>query len=687
LIGVTALWFSPQARAAQPVIEAGRNSEIVALFAPTKLGDDIAPEWKLWGVAVHPTHVSVTAKHGAAIVPLFDLLHIDSGPPGSRTSRNFAIVPTYPAEPLSAMTAAAELMSAVERNDEGTFWKVERELPTLPQPGVVQLVTRNSQAWFTDGLVLFAILFVVLVSLTARQLRRAPRWMPWALLGIVGAGAALRFWLAPFTALGVAPFSETDAATQALFQGPGLATLQTRWGQPLRLVDVTAWTTFAFSVLTPLAAFVCGRALTRRPAVGLAAAAFIAVLPVHIRFGLSDLGLVSSVMLAALAVALACVALDDEARAWRWAGLFLFPIAAAAALFVRPLAAIVLIVIAAVALYERAGAASVARRLVVTAIAASVALAVYSVDPGLLGLAASHGANSSAHSLDPLIVVRAFAIAANPLENTLINPLVTPLALLVLALLGVLVLWEIQRRLAIVLICWIALYFICQAYVDPRNIYTQSREHLQLIIPFLLLSAAGLCALASGLKPKVRRIAIPAVVILIAASPLVHARFISDVNFNRQREFDFVREASASVPEDCTVLEHVEPGRRGARFARMGTVLDNWKVYSKFRVIPINASADSEETDTALTPEAQAVLNEPPECLYYFEGLPCWEQNTSDQPIAPACGAIHEALRLEPVARDLGENRPYDWDAERALPQGIESLGYVLYRARPFERN
>lgn len=559
----------------------------------------------------------------------------------------------------------------------------------LLESGTTQAISRDSGAWASDGLVLFVILLVVLVSLTWRQLRNAPRWMVWALGGIVAGGALVRLWLAPLTALGASPFSQTDVATQALFCGPGLATLQTRWGEPLHLTDVTAATTFAFSVLTPLAAFACGRALTRRTAIGLAAAAFVAALPMHIRFGLSDVSLISSVVLTALTVALACIAIDDKKRAWRYAAFVLLPIAAAGAVLVRPLGALILGIVIVIALYQRRGSAPLLRRLIVAAIAAAVALGAFVASPEFLGL----GPATAGGMMDPLLVLRALAVAANPLENTLINPLFTPLVLLVLAVLGAIVLWEAERKLAITLAGWLVLFWVWHAYTSPTNIYTQSRDHLHLVVPFLLLSATGLCALAQGLRARVRRVAIPAVVLLVAVSPAVHARFIRDVNFNVQREYDFVREASAAVPEDCTVLEHAEPGHEGARFRRVGTVLSNWQVVSEYRVVPINAAgspsgADAlgvESGDHPLTPEALAILKAPPSCLYYFEGLPCFANTSPGDAIAPACAAIREALRLEPIARTTVENRPYDWAADDGLPEGTDSLGYTLYRASPLE--
>jgi hypothetical protein len=419
-----------------------------------------------------------------------------------------------------------------------------------------------------------------------------------------------------------------------------------RSGDAIAYFDFATTTTLLFAVVTPLAFFAHARLLFGDTPRALLAAGIVAVLPTHVRFSHSEVEFVPSLALSAFTFVLVHIAVADPRPRWRALAAVVLPVVAIATFVTRPLNVVFLPLFLIDALVMHRETAPLRRRLVATALASAaggVAIVVHLLPT--YGQQVRDGA-------DPAVLVRAVGAFFTLKWNTLIHPGITPPVLLLCAVLGAVWAWRSERKTVAFLLGWLAAFFVAHAYVLPEETAMQVRYHLHLVPPFVLLAAIGLARL---LRRDARAGWIAAA--LVAVSPLVHLGFVRDVAFNDQREYAFVRAAAASLPDDCTVLEHTgELGDHEARFARAGAVLDGWVERRRFRVQPVGAEPGSADP---LREEARRAL-EGPGCVVWYEGIPCFRDLRGGEPIARACAAMREAVPLEPLAEHAFESRLYD---------------------------
>jgi hypothetical protein len=195
----------------------------------------------------------------------------------------------------------------------------------------------------------------------------------------------------------------------------------------------------------------------------------------------------------------------------------------------------------------------------------------------------------------------------------------------------------------------------------------QARYHLHLVVPFVCLAACGVeAALARVRGHRRERLLTLGLFGYLAASPLIHVGFIRDVAFDDQREWAWVHGLRPAVPEDCTIVEYGGKGA-GARFARVGAHVVDGIPRMRWRVVEIPAP---DPNDPVLPDEAHALLRDPPQCAYWYEGMPCFGHRPPGAAMAPACEAIHELVELEEVERLELVSRPYDENLARGLREG-----------------
>jgi hypothetical protein len=111
-----------------PVIEANRESEILALFAPHQLAREVTPGWKLWDIAVSPSSIDVECRGPDERRARFRLSH-PSAASGEPTP-SFVVVRDGTSDP-AGNPAIDALVSAVKQNDKGGFFRVTA-LPRKP---------------------------------------------------------------------------------------------------------------------------------------------------------------------------------------------------------------------------------------------------------------------------------------------------------------------------------------------------------------------------------------------------------------------------------------------------------------------------------------------------------------------------------------------------------------------------
>jgi len=298
-----------------------------------------------------------------------------------------------------------------------------------------------------------------------------------------------------------------------------------------------------------------------------------------------------------------------------------------------------------------------------------------------------------AEGLRARTLLNALGGLTRPGFNTLIHFGVTPPLLLGLALLGVgALLLRGPRRLAAFLLAWTALFYAANSVVVPATVEMQSRYHLHLAAPFALAAGWGARALVDRLaarwpRPGARGFGL-ALALGLAAAPWLHLPYERRADFNDVREYEFVRAVRGRVPRGCTVLEHNAPGGGyDLRFGRMGRVLDRGVLRSEFR--PVFATAPRPAAGAGpsdpLLPAVRALLDDPPDCLMVYRGLPCAGAKEPREPIAPACAALLSAAPMDLVARTAFPNRPYDENVSAGVMRQRVTIELALYRVRVAE--
>jgi hypothetical protein len=430
----------------------------------------------------------------------------------------------------------------------------------------------------------------------------------------------------------------------------------------------------------PLAVYPHARSVLLDSRAALVVAALVAVLPMHLRFSASDTGFIPTLTLTSVAFAATYAGMHEPRRARAALWLASVAVMIAVLFFLRPLNAIyvpLLIGLPFVAqgIHEDRPRPSLARIGSFTLLLLGVTLAVGV--PHLLGeypddVRAGLGIETLRSALGVLPSVR---------YNTLINPSFTPPGLSLLALFGVYDLARRRRlRLLAYLLCWLFGFLVAHSYVVPREPVMQTRYHLHLVTPFLLLAAAGIDAawrrLASLGVARQRAIA-GLVAAYLAASPLLHLRFIRDVEFNEMREWLFVHELREQIEPGCVVLEHTGMGT-DSRMDRVGAYIEAGVPRQRFTHISLARDDEGQQ----FSDEALAALTDPPECLYLLQALPCFSAKRDEQVIAPVCHDAIGYLVDEEVVRLGFESRVYDENLGAHLGN-VEWIELTLFRLYP----
>jgi hypothetical protein len=152
LLALALMLAAITASAAGPVLESGREREVLALFAPYTLGGEVTQGEKLWDVRIQATEIVVALRGAGGDRPSLRLVHSSEAPSGAEKSASFAIVRLMPDTDRAGMAASRLLLEAVQRNDRGGFWRWK--LAQSRTPGSTQ---SNVASWLTDGLVLYLL--------------------------------------------------------------------------------------------------------------------------------------------------------------------------------------------------------------------------------------------------------------------------------------------------------------------------------------------------------------------------------------------------------------------------------------------------------------------------------------------------------------------------------------------------
>ena len=283
-LGLTWLLAASASAQAVPIIEAGREAEVQALFAPHALGREVSG-WRFQSLQIEPQEIRAgVVRPGDEEGALREVRLIYRGSVAQRPARSTASFDAhFVGDPGPARPALRALLDAVAENDEGGFWLSEAP----PRPFTVASPDR---AWSQDGLLWCLLLVAWLCALVARSQKTGSektgglgRRGLAALVLLVPAAALLRVAMAPDALLGAWPYSRTTDLQRWVFTGPLLAELSHFTG-PLRETVVMRSIGLGFAFVTPLAVYAHGAWLLGSARRGLLAALVVATLPLHIRF-------------------------------------------------------------------------------------------------------------------------------------------------------------------------------------------------------------------------------------------------------------------------------------------------------------------------------------------------------------------------------------------------------------------
>jgi hypothetical protein len=510
-----------------------------------------------------------------------------------------------------------------------------------------------------DGVLLYlaGLAFVLLVI--RRQLRGEPPWVPWALAGVVLGGAGLRLALAPVAPLNAWSYVRVIPLAAQSYEGVVLPFVSRSLGLTVHLTSVIFSAGFALAAAAPLVLFAHARYVLKDWRSALAAAAILALLPLHIRFSHSDVEILQSLLTSSFTFVVLYCALTDPSPSWRAACFLALPLLCLATYYARP-EAIVFFPLDLGGVVVASGASPRGRRALAAALIS--AAAAFSV--------VNHLLLHYRHNVDDGLSLRTLHTAAITLfslrHNMILSPWSSPPGLVLLAALGGVTLWRSRERgRAAFLLAWFLAFFVVHSYVIPTVPAMTARYHLNLVTPFVLLAAAATPALLRA--PAWAR---AAAALYLAASPLVHRGFIRDVDYFEMREFAFLTSVRDRIPDRCTLLEF-QPAvstenpslTHGSRLARVGSILDRGSARWSWEVVPLGTlppPSPGEEPHEVLSPVARAILRAPRPCTMVYLGLTCASHRPLSTPVAPVCAEARAALDLVPVAETRFRSHVYD---------------------------
>lgn len=529
----------------------------------------------------------------------------------------------------------------------------------------------------SDGVLLYLAGLVFVLLVVRRQLRDAPSWVGPALAAVVLAGAALRLALSPVAPLNAWSYSRIIPLAAHSYDGLLMPLLSRAIGATFRLSAVNFAAGFAVSAATPLVLFAHARYVLKDWRSALAAAAILAVLPMHLRFSHSDVEILQTLLTSSFTFVVLYAALTDPSPRWRAACFAALPLLCVATYYSRPEAIIFFPLDLGGVLIAWSVTPRARRALATGLITAAAAFSVL-----------THLLVRYRHNLDDGLSLRTLRTAIetlfSPRFNMLINPWSTPPGLAVAAVLGGAYLWRRgERARAAFLGLWLLAFFVVHSYVVPTVPAMQARYHLNLVTPFVLLAAALAPALVRA--PLWARLG---AALYLLASPLLHRGFVSDVDYFEMREYAFLEASRDRIPDRCTVLEFqpalstADPSRiHSSRLNRVGARLKDgvrrwsWSVVSLGELAP---TYHGEEPRERLSPAARALIADPPPCLMVYLGLTCRSHRPLSAEVAPVCAEVRAALDLEPVARTRFRSRVYDSASVGRIFTGADGRTYTV---------
>lgn len=665
-----------------PVIEAGREREVKALFSPHQVGvalPEPANDWTFDQIRVMDNRIVMVLKGPGGETSEPWLGPASCAPETAERAASF-----YLTRPSDSPKEATDLLwSAVQRSDTGGFYRtfvdpeparpksspVARELKPAPErprdDAAPRRVKRKASSWFKTQSALAVVvllgllggLFGLLYHLRELHLRGQGSGRSWALLGGITAMGAIARLATPATFLREAyPLPNVHYLVHGLDWGGEIATypqaqaLLARGLSPVLAANpFDAWfqLNLVLGVVSIPAAWAAGAALTRSRNVATAAALLMACWPQHIRFTASESTHVGFVLGILVTIALAALA----ARSNRSLPFVALVFATALTVLTRPEGALIVPGLAVLVLGAGAGTRDVLKRpLKLAAVLVAGAL----IAPTLLHIATSDSASAfdpdagtgealSVHTLTTLMTRLLW-----PSEhNAFFDPATCPPWLYLLAIAGAVIRWRRPQpdglnRLGLLGLLVIAMtYFTLYAGMEPAiTVWGMGRYHLSILPIMVLLSALGLDTLSEALSARAKHAwSGPAAVMVIPmVGMLLWWPAVMALPMDWQTELDWLlRRGRTATTQIQLPARLVLPDNR-RRFRDLSP---------RAPIIALSGGEAREETSVTV---AQAIEHLEPtseEPVYFLEGLYCFLAVDRDEQENPQCEAMKATFDLE----------------------------------------
>ncbi len=539
----------------------------------------------------------------------------------------------------------------------------------------------------------------LLVVALVGALRKSSRATGWLLLGITVVALIVRLLQSDSVPMTAWPYSRMVPLAERLACATGFRELVELYGWGVFETNLSHHVNLIMSVLTPAVVFAHARALLDDERQALAAAAILALLPMHIRFSASDIHFIQSMMMSSLSFALLYDQLKTR-RALRVWGLGLAIAFATIAMYqARPLNVLFAPLFAFAILVTSGPSVPRRRRLLTLAMIVATSLFFFIA----ILLPNFHAQVSEGLSFS--VLYKALKGLIDTSYNTLINPSVTPLGLTLLAILGGVSLRREGRSAVLVfLVGWLAAFYVAHSIIQPRAIENAARYHMHIVVPFVLLAAASLPWIL-----RQPRWCVALIGIYIAASPILHQSFIRAGDYTMEQEYLFIDELRDIVAEGCTFAEYngysdnrhreskdlSEVRRKVGRIQRMAKRVADEPLWNVVDITTSRSGISEEGVSTytlageGISPVAQAALDAGPECAVYFQGYHCHASQTPEHAMAPECLRMHELYELTPIKTVTVPMSVYDRnEAPYCMDDGFcrPDVDLTLYRVNRRER-
>jgi hypothetical protein len=636
LLIATSLLLITQNAGSVPVIGAGREVEIQALFVDVGKGE--TKGWRLEHLHIPYDRVKATFKRDDGAHVMLELRFKSGHREAIGHTRSFDLFFLH-AEGVDApavRTFARAVVVGVQRRDSGRFWSYAGIKTRRWHPGGQGCQGCKSLSLGTKVAMAWVLAFGMLLMLVGLGWGRQKPWrssegrLALVEVGLVfGLALLVRWWIVnpgPGNFYSRVPLS-TDSLLEYPLYGPGFNGWILAWFQVLGTSVRTNFFAGAFAgALTVVPVYVMGWSATGKRLAGTLGALVLALWPMHALHSTTD-GFASLVaLLMTSSVALVLAAQRTSGRLYLWGGWLALGLAAA----VRPEPFLTMPLLALLVLVH-----PTTRRLQFESINLGVTVLIVGIALAAIWIPVSMAL--SIFSPTQAIGSREIWHLLGENGGSLLGPPRTSLLLTFVVALGLPFAW-LRLKWRTPLLLGIALLPAVPTSIFAGPDFISARYQLPLVAVAAAVAGMGLAELAVALAPRLGR----ARLVVLPAAGLILYTFIArgviwpppEPTF--RLEYRFFRQHIAKVPTRCALVRV-----RWNRDLGLG--------------VPYQITGLDSTGHQWILPRKD--LDPTTQCLVYWRPASCRAVSPSERRradwILPDCALIESSFRLEPIAQTL----------------------------------